>query len=89
MTQPEPASRHTVDEELQHLRIAAAGADLALDAACRKTDEQRTRAERAEAKLDAVRAECDALEAELYPVADDGMAIAVRRIRAVLDPAAD
>ncbi|MDI5965815.1 hypothetical protein [Streptantibioticus silvisoli] len=32
-------------------------------------------------------AECDRIERELYPVADDGMAIAVRRIRAALAPA--
>lgn len=45
------------------------------------------RAERAEQQLANVRAECDAIEREQYPVADDGMAIAVRRVRAALDAA--
>ncbi|MFH8581696.1 hypothetical protein [Streptomyces zaomyceticus] len=38
-------------DELWHLRLAQAGADLALQAACRMTDEQRARAEQAEADL--------------------------------------
>lgn len=38
-------------DELWHLRLAQAGADLALQAACRMTDEQRERAEQAEADL--------------------------------------
>ena len=43
-------------DELWHLRLAQAGADLALQAACRMTDEQRARADRHEATLTAVRA---------------------------------
>lgn len=57
MTQPEPAQpRHTVDTELRHLRIAQAGHDLALQAACRKTEEQQQRAEQAEAAIGRIRA---------------------------------
>lgn len=68
----------------------------AADAAMAVADEEQRelRAEREAARrwavalenqLAAVRAECDALTAELYPVGDDGMAIAVARIRAILD----
>lgn len=42
-------------DELWHLRLAQAGADLALQAACRMTEEQRVRADRAEAAITAVR----------------------------------
>lgn len=60
MTQPEPAQpRHTVDTELRHLRIAQAGHDLALQAACRKTDEQRERADKAVAERDAAQGDRD------------------------------
>ena len=39
-------------DELWHLRLAQAGADLALQAACRKTDEQRERADKAAAEVE-------------------------------------
>ncbi|MBX9425469.1 hypothetical protein [Streptomyces lateritius] len=45
-------------DELWHLRLAQAGADLALQAACRMTEEQRARAEKAQAAITAVRDEC-------------------------------
>lgn len=88
MTQPEPApdSRLTVDEELRHLRIEVAGADHALAAACRKTDEQRQRADRVEA---AVRAELDAIDQDRENVdcecEAEASAATIARIRAALD----
>lgn len=48
------AALDAANAELGRLRIDVAGADLALNAACRKTDEQRQRAERAEADRDCV-----------------------------------
>ncbi|MFB7936651.1 hypothetical protein [Streptomyces sp. NPDC056049] len=75
----------TLDAELWHLRLDKEGADLALQAAVRKTEEERCRGEKAEAAIARVRAELTALEAELYPVADDGIVHATRRIRAALD----
>ncbi|MFF5784210.1 hypothetical protein ACFY8P_04475 [Streptomyces sp. NPDC012693] len=41
-------------DELWHLRLDKAGADLALQAACRMTEEQRARADRHEATLERV-----------------------------------
>ncbi|MFD3336121.1 hypothetical protein ACFWV1_26260 [Streptomyces sp. NPDC058700] len=44
------------DVELWHLRLDKAGSDLALQAACRQTEEQRARAEKAQAELTALKA---------------------------------
>ncbi|WP_327160508.1 hypothetical protein [Streptomyces zaomyceticus] len=50
------------DVELWHLRLDKAGADLALQAGCRQTEEQRQRAKEAEAERDQLRAELTALK---------------------------
>ncbi|MGW5003295.1 hypothetical protein ACWEP8_37205 [Streptomyces hydrogenans] len=49
------AEQAQLHAELWHLRLAQEGADLALQAAVRKTEEQRQRAEKAEAELAALK----------------------------------
>jgi len=66
------------DTELRHLRIAQAGHDLALQAACRKTDEQRERADKAVAERDAAQGDRDGWRERAI-----GYRLATERVRAL------
>ncbi|MGW6557942.1 hypothetical protein [Streptomyces hydrogenans] len=73
--------------ELWHLRLDKEGAGLALQAAVRKTEEERRRAEKAEAAIARVRNWCDQLDTRTCELTGDPASTnpIAQGIRIVLD----